>query len=90
VSSYFGKTDDDYALSNVKCRGREDNIGECRLTHHHDCGPGEAAGVVCQNGSANFRQSLIQRNPVSQTPVKSSSTGIQKNTEKPHEVSKSK
>jgi hypothetical protein len=54
MNSYFGVANEKFALSNVKCKGNEENIGQCMLTHHNDCGPGEVAGVVCQNTTFGF------------------------------------
>ena len=45
--SHFGNTSAEFAMDDVWCEGGEHGVEEC--SHHsiHDCGPGEAAGVVC-------------------------------------------
>ena len=45
--SHFGNTSAEFVMDDVWCEGAEHGVEEC--SHHslHDCGPGEAAGVVC-------------------------------------------
>jgi len=39
-----------YGMDNVECRGFEDSLRDCPHSSQDDCGPGEAAGVVCGGG----------------------------------------
>ena len=45
--SYYGPIDTDYRMDNVKCDGNEVRLLDCRHAEQDDCGPGEAAGVIC-------------------------------------------
>merc|ERR1719370_219074 len=39
-----------YGMDDVECRGFEDSLRDCPHSSQDDCGPGEAAGVVCGGG----------------------------------------
>ena len=57
--SYYGPIDTDYRMDNVKCGGHEVRLLDCPHVEQDDCGPGEAAGVVCSGESfRNFETCL--------------------------------
>ena len=45
--SYYGPIDTEYRMDNVKCDGNEIRLLDCLHSDQDDCGPGEAAGVIC-------------------------------------------
>ena len=45
--SYYGPIDTEYRMDNVKCVGNEIRLLDCLHSDQDDCGPGEAAGVIC-------------------------------------------
>jgi deleted-in-malignant-brain-tumors protein 1 len=47
--SHFGSAGTDFAMDDVLCRGRETSILECLHITEHNCGVGEAAGVICED-----------------------------------------
>ena len=51
--SKFGLVGSDFLLTEVACTGEEEELTACSYSTHHSCGPGEAAGVVCQGDFAS-------------------------------------
>ena len=45
--SQFGKVPNDFSMDDVKCLGRETNLGECPHTVAENCNGDEGAGVIC-------------------------------------------
>jgi len=48
-SAYHGKAGNDFIMDDVRCNGDETDLAHCQHRYNsHNCGAGEAAGVVCQ------------------------------------------
>jgi hypothetical protein len=43
----------DFVMDEVQCHGTEDRLLDCNYGERHDCGPQEAAGVVCDSATAD-------------------------------------
>jgi hypothetical protein len=50
--SYFGTVGTMFGMDDVICTGSESSIMECFHQTSHNCGPREAAGVVCEEVTA--------------------------------------
>ena len=51
TGSYFGRQGAVFVMDDVMCAGSEDSILDCAHHGHHNCGAGEAAGVICNQAS---------------------------------------
>lgn len=51
IESHFGAVGETFAMDNVECTGKETSLGVCVHKSTDDCGPAEAAGVLCDNGT---------------------------------------
>ena len=58
--SAFGQVTDDFAMDNVECNGNEESIQDCTYLPEDNCGPGEGAGVVCNNAHISSSTSSSQ------------------------------
>ena len=45
--SHFGNVYPNFAYDNIGCVGYEIQLDQCPHSDVHDCGGGEAAGVIC-------------------------------------------
>ena len=48
TASNFGEVGLDFLMTEVVCTGEEEEVTACSYSTHHNCGPAEAAGVVCR------------------------------------------
>ena len=47
VNSHFGHVSDDFAMDDVKCKGTEEKLLDCRYETKDNCGKKEGLGVIC-------------------------------------------
>jgi len=47
--SHFGQVSENFAMDDVNCNGGEATIQDCHYLTSDNCGPGEGAGVKCNN-----------------------------------------
>ena len=59
-SSHFGDVLGTFAMDDVQCAGREDSLLDCQHNKWHDCGAGEAAGVICSRGNIFAEKTNIE------------------------------
>lgn len=62
-SGTFGRAKKLFWMDNVRCRGDEKSIVDCRFDGwgQHDCEPAEVAGVICQ-------ENIVVVQPTKPTP----------------------
>ena len=58
--SRFGRVSDNFAMDDVKCAGTEESLLDCPHRTRDNCGPGEAAGVICSNYGREVLQALYE------------------------------
>jgi len=52
--SFFGEVSARFSYDNLKCSGFESSLDECPHLNVDDCGPNEAAGVICNPGTSQL------------------------------------